>query len=91
MAQGHCPRCDRRWTGQSEAHCPTCHLQFGSTSAFDRHRTGRDEARHCMTEDEMALPREKSGKPTLVPILRHGAIYWVSEARNRDAEALRGE
>ena len=39
----------------------------------------------------MALPREKSGKPTLVPILRHGAIYWVSEARNRDAEALRGE
>ncbi len=82
---GHCNGCGRRWNGLAEAHCPTCHLQFGSDTGFDRHRTG-DYAtgRRCMTVDELLKPRiwkGVEGKPTLVPIERHGGTYWVTEVR----------
>ena len=82
MPNGMCHTCGREWNGHAEAHCRSCHLHFVSDSGFARHRTGPDDARRCMTVDELAKPRGKREKPTLVPIVRHGAAYWVSEARN---------
>jgi hypothetical protein len=33
-----CGRCDRWWTGRSEAHCSACHETFTCIGAFDWHR-----------------------------------------------------
>lgn len=38
---GSCGVCGRRWAGRRECHCPSCHLQFGSPSAFERHVSSR--------------------------------------------------
>jgi hypothetical protein len=32
-----CRDCGRAWTASREAHCPGCHRQFSSDSAFDAH------------------------------------------------------
>jgi hypothetical protein len=33
--------------------CRTCGKYFNSTTAFDRHRFGPNDARRCLTTDEM--------------------------------------
>lgn len=33
-----CGGCAARWSGTLIAHCGACHLSFGSTRWFDRHR-----------------------------------------------------
>jgi hypothetical protein len=38
MANFPCLGCGKTWTGHRRAHCATCHENFSSTSAFDRHR-----------------------------------------------------
>jgi hypothetical protein len=87
MPLGHCQGCGRGWAGLAEAHCSACHLHFKSDSGFDRHR--RDG--RCLTPVELAMPRGKAQKPTLVPIERRGATYWVTAARIGDVQAQNGE
>jgi hypothetical protein len=33
-----CQTCGKDWTGFKRCHCATCHLNFTSLSAFDKHR-----------------------------------------------------
>lgn len=33
-----CGGCDNKWGGFLTAHCPSCHLTFGSVRNFDLHR-----------------------------------------------------
>lgn len=44
------PTC-RRPTGTTMAHCPTCHLTFGSVGGFDRHRRGGQ----CLNPTALAM------------------------------------
>lgn len=85
MALGHCPQCGLEWVAMGEAHCSACHVQFGSNSAFDRHRVGNADHRRCMTAEEMERPREKSGKPTLVATMRSSGVVWVTSLREVEA------
>jgi hypothetical protein len=74
MADGHCPRCDQRWTSAALHHCPACHLHFGSVDAFDRHRTGDWEHRSCIPEVDFSKPFGKAERPMLV---RNDAGMWI--------------
>lgn len=51
--KGHCLRCGAEWNGHLVCHCSLCHLTFTAVGGFDVHRTGRDDARRCLTPDEM--------------------------------------
>jgi hypothetical protein len=33
-----CLACGKTWTGHKRCHCASCHENFSSVSAFDRHR-----------------------------------------------------
>jgi len=39
--------------GGAACQCPTCDLFFRSVSGFDKHRTGDQDHRRCLTQDEM--------------------------------------
>ena len=90
MSLGRCGTCAREWNGTRECHCATCHLHFGSVSAFDRHR--RDFA--CLPVAEITRVRT-TGKPLLVAALasqkRHMAVYlqaiYADPRRRSDFEA----
>lgn len=54
MSDAHGIRMKKRLSGDRNQ-CPSCHLYFNSTSAFDKHRTGDFSGqRTCLTEQEMA-------------------------------------
>lgn len=69
---GRCGKCKHTWTGIQLAHCSGCHLDFGSDTAFDRHREGTYEPddRHCIPVERFAEPRRS----------RQGARGDVTEA-----------
>ena len=58
--------------------CPTCHKHFNSTSAFDRHRTGKvgTKERRCMTTEEMEAKK----------MCLNAAGFWI---RNKAAPFIR--
>lgn len=35
-----CRECGKTWTGKTRCHCMTCHVNFSSITAFDKHRVG---------------------------------------------------
>lgn len=41
-----CPQCAK--ATKAGAHCGACHLTFGGVRAFDLHRQGRVDVRHCV-------------------------------------------
>ncbi len=47
--QASCSGCTTRWTPSGAAHCPTCHLTFGSITGFDCHRIGGG----CLGPDDL--------------------------------------
>ena len=47
------PQCGATWSGHRIEHCPVCHQTFSGTSTGDVHRTGPQEARRCLTTDEL--------------------------------------
>jgi hypothetical protein len=49
----HCPRCSTI-TG-SQFHCGQCHQTFGGLRAFDRHRNGPIDDRHCTDGADLGL------------------------------------
>jgi len=51
-----CARCGDHWTGLSICHCAVCHLNFTSIGAFDEHRTGAADTRHCRPRAERQRP-----------------------------------
>lgn len=55
-----CRTCDTTWYGLTECHCATCHHHFGSIDAFDRHRQGPVDTRHCV---DPAVVVRGDGKP----------------------------
>ena len=50
---GKCIKCEANWTGMAVCHCAGCHETFSSIGAFDKHRTGGGEDRHCRDIEEM--------------------------------------
>jgi hypothetical protein len=53
--------------------CPPCGEYFNSTSAFDKHRTGRiGIGRRCMTTDEMLR----------VGMTKNAAGFWIEKAHS---------
>jgi hypothetical protein len=54
--------------------CPTCHKYFNSTSAFDRHRTGKvgTKERRCMTTEEMEAKK----------MCLNAAGFWIRNKAN---------
>lgn len=81
-----CGNCGTEWAGLTECHCPTCCAHFGSIDAFDRHRQGPVDTRHCA--DPATLLR-KDGKPVFRAVDRsrpaterraatvRSAVTWV--------------
>lgn len=47
-AKAWCSKCGRGWAGRSECHCAVCCRHFSGVEAFDKHRTGSDDARRCL-------------------------------------------
>jgi hypothetical protein len=45
---GSCARRPARWGGLKTAHCAACHETFTTVTAFDRHRRGLPDDRHCV-------------------------------------------
>lgn len=89
-----CGTCGTTWHGLTECHCATCHEHFGSIDAFDRHRQGPVDTRHCV---EPAAVLRKDGKPVLRAADRSGRPTWVVDkpARvfpvgGRESEPLTG-
>ena len=58
--------------------CPSCNEYFNSTTAFEKHRTGKFcRGRRCMTPAEM----------TALGMLINSAGFWITEklnGRNQD-------
>jgi hypothetical protein len=48
----YCPHCMRWWSGERAGHCSGCHHTFGSETAFDQHRYGK-QTRRCRETDWM--------------------------------------
>jgi hypothetical protein len=68
-----CPICERTWQGLAEAHCTVCHAHFTTVTAFDLHRVGPTDTRHC--EDPATLTTA-AGVPRLSGSLRATGIIW---------------
>lgn len=86
-----CYGCGKEWTAAGLAHCKECHEDFGSTSAFDRHRTGtyartdvtaNQHGRRCIPVERFGDPMKKRdgslGSPRLVLAARKGGGVWVT-------------
>jgi len=56
--------------GSNLCQCGECGAYFRSPSAFDKHRTGGQEARTCLTPDEMRA----------VGMVVNAAGFWVGQA-----------
>lgn len=56
--------------GSNLCQCGACGEHFRSPSAFDKHRSGDQEARRCLTPDEM---REAG-------MVVNAAGFWVGQA-----------
>ena len=50
--------------------CGACGLFFSSVSSFDKHRTGDQEARRCLSPDEMLA----------LGMVVNAAGFWVGQA-----------
>ena len=57
--------------GNTRCQCADCKEYFNSVAAFDKHRTGKWEARRCMSVDEM----ESKG------MAKNNDGYWVTALR----------
>ena len=76
----HCHGCHRTWTAKREVHCvglrangTVCHLQFSADSAANKHR----QRGVCLTPDEIAGKRGKTGDPVLRSTLTSsGDVLW---------------
>jgi hypothetical protein len=59
------------WTKEKLANtvevCPACHLNFLTTEAGDKHRTGRMTARKCLTPKEAKLVKL---------VNTYGSVIW---------------
>ena len=79
--------------------CTSCHLDFGSVSAFDAHRVGvheytfaegarmeppRWDGRRCLAESELAEAVDRRGRPRFT---KNARGKWSVA---RDVEAIRG-
>jgi hypothetical protein len=56
-----CTACGAVWRAPGAAHCTSCHEQFASVTAFDRHRGARGEHGHCVPPAEAGLVRRGDG------------------------------
>ena len=57
---GSCVRCPARWGGLKTAHCSACHETFTVVAAFDRHRRGSPDDRHCV--DPLSVGLVEAGR-----------------------------
>jgi len=73
---GRCGGCLREWSPLGQAHCATCHEQFNSTAAFDRHRRDFE----CVSVAEFGKPHGKAAKPLLVRVERSEGPVWATAA-----------
>lgn len=91
----HCYDCGLDWTASGQAHCRSCHEQFNSTAAFDRHRAGTfagtdttadQYGRYCIPVSEFGTPVAKRdgsfGPPLLVLAAREHGDVWVTALRD---------
>jgi hypothetical protein len=76
---GMCSKCDRRWGGDRQAHCPTCCAHFGSLRAFDLH-LGPLPASGPQSCRDPARLRRRDGTPKLVD---HDGV-WLEPARKSE-------
>lgn len=60
--------------GTRLSQCGACSAFFASPSAFDRHRTGDQEARRCLTPAEMRA----------AGMVVNAAGFWVGQAWDRE-------
>jgi hypothetical protein len=65
-----CRNCGRRWSGETECHCPTCHRHFGNVSGFDRHR--RNDT--CL---DPATEQRRDGNPAFTTTDRVSGPVWL--------------
>lgn len=61
--------------GSNLCQCGACGEYFRSPSAFDKHRTGDQEARRCLTPDEMRA----------AGMVVNEAGFWVGQAWDAQA------
>ena len=76
-ARHSCRGCSRTWTGYSEAHCPTCHVNFSVVRNFDLHR----QDGQCIPPGQLI---NKKGQPVLKEVQRSGGTCWVSATGYED-------
>jgi hypothetical protein len=76
FVSGRCGHCLREWAPLGQAHCASCHEQFNSTAAFDRHRRGFE----CIPAELFGEP-QKNGLPLLVKARRADGEVWVTALR----------
>lgn len=76
-----CGGCGKRWNSMGQAHCATCHEQFNSTAAFDRHREGPFADRSCIPVERFGEPYGKAAKPRLLRTSRADGDVWVTSLR----------
>lgn len=72
--------CGRKWTGNSECHCATCHEHFTSDQAFIVHLASPQSDDACYPPAEA---ERKDGKSALVLTQRaHGPTWMVRDDRD---------
>lgn len=76
-----CGTCERAWSAAAQAHCVSCHEQFNSVTAFDRHRTGPADARRCIPVKRFAAPHGKPREPLHVRTGTEGRSAWATALR----------
>jgi hypothetical protein len=82
---GSCRDCGRKWTGHSEAHCPSCCAHFSSDRAFDKHLASPQSDASCF--DPSTITR-KDGSPYFVQVERsHGPVWMVRDDREHPFSA----
>jgi hypothetical protein len=60
----------------SRCQCRGCDEYFNSTFAFEKHRRGKPDNRHCLTTEQM---QDKGME-------RNAALFWVSQANTFDRD-----
>ena len=78
---GRCGSCKRTWNANGQAHCRSCHEQFNSDAAFDRHREGDADNRECVPVARFSEPFGKAQTPRLVQTARADGPVWVTALR----------
>lgn len=79
MNLGRCGICKFEWTAMGQAHCATCHTQFNSDAAFDRHRK---DFKCIPVEDFGKLMLRRDGTPGQPLLVLTERGVWATARRD---------